>query len=123
MGSVWSETFAHCLVTSRDLLRHSEAHWEQVLSNAVAQNGPESVLTASRESVRPPISHLTEPTSCSRVFFNMGPSAKQQAQAHPAEVTLVHLKNCLVNLPASLVSALVSSNTVSILFELVAARR
>lgn len=35
-----------------------------------------------------------------------------QRKATAAEVSLVHLKNCLVNLPASLVSLLVNVNTV-----------
>lgn len=38
-----------------------------------------------------------------------------QRKATAAEISLVHLKNCLVNLPASLVSLLVTVNTVSIL--------
>lgn len=35
-----------------------------------------------------------------------------QRKATAAEISLVHLKNCLVNLPASLVSLLVTVNTV-----------
>ena len=34
-------------------------------------------------------------------------------QSTPAELSLVHLKNCLVNLPPSLVSLLVNVNAVS----------
>lgn len=41
-----------------------------------------------------------------------------QRKATAAEVSLVHLKNCLVNLPASLVSLLVTVNTVSKLLDL-----
>lgn len=37
-----------------------------------------------------------------------------QRKATAAEISLVHLKNCLVNLPASLVSLLVTVNTVRI---------
>ncbi|KAF9879737.1 peroxisome biosynthesis protein [Colletotrichum karsti] len=36
---------------------------------------------------------------------------KRNAQSTPAEISLAHLKNCLVNLPASLVSLLVNVNT------------
>ena len=38
---------------------------------------------------------------------------RKNAQSVQAEVSLVHLKNCLVNLPAPLVSLLVNINTVS----------
>lgn len=38
----------------------------------------------------------------------------KNAQSTVAEISLVHLKNCLVNLPASLVSLLVNVNTVRI---------
>lgn len=41
-----------------------------------------------------------------------------QRKATAAEISLVHLKNCLVNLPASLVSLLVTVNTVSMLLSL-----
>lgn len=45
----------------------------------------------------------------------MAPAPKKPA-AVQAEVALLHsLKNCLVNLPASLVSVLVNANTVSCL--------
>ncbi|KAL0938701.1 peroxisome biosynthesis protein [Colletotrichum truncatum] len=36
---------------------------------------------------------------------------KRNAQSTPAEISLAHLKNCLVNLPASLVTLLVNVNT------------
>ncbi|TDZ58347.1 Peroxisome biosynthesis protein PAS1 [Colletotrichum trifolii] len=38
-------------------------------------------------------------------------AARRNAQSTPAEISLSHLKNCLVNLPASLVSLLVNVNT------------
>ncbi|KAK1532498.1 ATPase [Colletotrichum costaricense] len=38
-------------------------------------------------------------------------SSRRNAQSTPAEISLTHLKNCLVNLPASLVSLLVNVNT------------
>lgn len=38
---------------------------------------------------------------------------RRNAHSVPAEVSLVHLQSCLVNLPASLVSILVNINTVS----------
>lgn len=37
---------------------------------------------------------------------------RRNAQSTAAELSLVHLKNCLVNLPASLVNLLVNVNTV-----------
>lgn len=37
---------------------------------------------------------------------------RKNAQSTPAELSLVHLRNCLVNLPSSLVSLLVNINTV-----------
>lgn len=37
---------------------------------------------------------------------------QRNAQSTAAEVVLVHLKNCLVNLPQTLVSLLVNVNTV-----------
>lgn len=40
-------------------------------------------------------------------------ASRRNAQSTPAEISLAHLKNCLVNLPASLVSLLVNVNTVS----------
>ncbi|KAI9814791.1 MAG: Peroxisome biosynthesis protein pex1 [Pycnora praestabilis] len=44
----------------------------------------------------------------------MAPAARKPgAQTTPAEVALVHLKNCLVNLPSSLVSVLVNANTLA----------
>jgi hypothetical protein len=43
--------------------------------------------------------------------FNMAP----KKPAATAEIALIPLKNCLVNLPPSLVSLLVNANTVSIL--------
>jgi peroxin-1 len=44
----------------------------------------------------------------------MAPDSKRRSsQATSAEISLVHLKNCLVNLPSSLSSLLVNSNTVS----------
>jgi len=44
----------------------------------------------------------------------MAPEArKRNSQATSAEISLVHLKNCLVNLPSSLASLLVNLNTVS----------
>lgn len=45
--------------------------------------------------------------------ISMAGLKKPGAQAAQAEVSLQQLKNCLVNLPPSLVSALVDSNTVS----------
>ncbi|KAI9859647.1 MAG: Peroxisome biosynthesis protein pex1 [Trichoglossum hirsutum] len=42
----------------------------------------------------------------------MAPAARKSAvQSTPAEISLVHLKSCLVNLPSSLVSVLVNANT------------
>ncbi|KAK8114547.1 AAA-domain-containing protein [Apiospora kogelbergensis] len=41
----------------------------------------------------------------------MAPSQRKNAQSTAAEIALVHLKNCLVNLPSSLVSLLVNVNT------------
>ncbi|KAH8676091.1 ATPase protein [Xylariales sp. PMI_506] len=41
----------------------------------------------------------------------MAPAQRKNAQSTAAEISLVHLKNCLVNLPASLVSVLVNVNT------------
>ncbi|XDG10093.1 hypothetical protein ABKA04_009708 [Annulohypoxylon sp. FPYF3050] len=41
----------------------------------------------------------------------MAPFQRKNAQATPAEISLVHLKNCLVNLPTSLVNLLVNINT------------
>ncbi|KAH0541899.1 hypothetical protein FGG08_003619 [Glutinoglossum americanum] len=42
----------------------------------------------------------------------MAPTARRSgAQTTPAEIALVHLKSCLVNLPSSLVSVLVNANT------------
>ena len=38
---------------------------------------------------------------------------KKNAQSVSAEISLAHLKNCLVNLPSTLVSLLVNVNTVS----------
>lgn len=38
---------------------------------------------------------------------------RKNAQSTAAELSLVHLKNCLVNLPPTLVSLLVNVNTVS----------
>ena len=38
---------------------------------------------------------------------------RKNAQSTAAELSLVHLKNCLVNLPLTLVSLLVNVNTVS----------
>ena len=38
---------------------------------------------------------------------------KKNAQSTAAEISLVRLENCLVNLPSSLVSLLVNLNTVS----------
>ena len=39
---------------------------------------------------------------------------KRNSQSTSAEISLVHLKNCLVNLPSSLASLLVNINTVSL---------
>lgn len=39
---------------------------------------------------------------------------RKNAQSTSAELSLLHLKNCLVNLPSSLVSLLVNVNTVSL---------
>lgn len=44
-------------------------------------------------------------------LFAMAP--RKNAQSTSAELSLVHLKNCLVNLPPTLVSLLVNVNTVS----------
>jgi peroxin-1 len=44
----------------------------------------------------------------------MVPAGKKPS-AQPAEIALVHLKSCLVNLPWSLVSVLVNANTVGAL--------
>ncbi|KAI0176036.1 AAA-domain-containing protein [Hypoxylon sp. FL1284] len=41
----------------------------------------------------------------------MAPAARKNAQSTPAEISLVHLKSCLVNLPTSLVNLLVTINT------------
>ncbi|KAH9994902.1 AAA-domain-containing protein [Xylariaceae sp. FL0662B] len=41
----------------------------------------------------------------------MAPSQRKNTQSTPAEISLVHLKNCLVNLPTSLVNLLVNINT------------
>ncbi|KAF3061800.1 Peroxisome biosynthesis protein PAS1 [Daldinia childiae] len=41
----------------------------------------------------------------------MAPSQRKNAQSVAAEISLVHLKNCLVNLPTSLVNLLVTVNT------------
>ncbi|KAI2463613.1 AAA-domain-containing protein [Annulohypoxylon bovei var. microspora] len=41
----------------------------------------------------------------------MAPVQRKNAQSTPAEISLVHLKNCLVNLPTSLVNLLVNINT------------
>ncbi|KAK8138511.1 Peroxisome biosynthesis protein PAS1 [Apiospora sp. TS-2023a] len=41
----------------------------------------------------------------------MAPSQRKNAQSTAAEIALVHLKNCLVNLPSALVSLLVNVNT------------
>ncbi|KAI1098695.1 AAA-domain-containing protein [Jackrogersella minutella] len=41
----------------------------------------------------------------------MAPMQRKNAQSTPAEISLVHLKNCLVNLPTSLVNLLVNINT------------
>ena len=38
---------------------------------------------------------------------------RKNAQSTPAEISLVHLRNCLVNLPPSLASLLATVNTVS----------
>ncbi|KAI9167013.1 Peroxisome biosynthesis protein PAS1 [Paramyrothecium foliicola] len=43
-------------------------------------------------------------------------ASRKNAQSIPAELSLVHLKSCLVNLPSSLVSLLVNINTVSYSF-------
>jgi peroxin-1 len=37
---------------------------------------------------------------------------RKGAHSAPAEISLAHLKNCLVNLPSSLVNLLVNINTV-----------
>lgn len=39
--------------------------------------------------------------------------AQRNARSTPAEISLTHLKSCLVNLPATLESLLVNLNTVS----------
>ena len=44
----------------------------------------------------------------------MAPSQRQNAHSTAAEISLVHLKSCLVNLPSSLVNLLVTINTVSL---------
>ncbi|KAI2606684.1 AAA-domain-containing protein [Hypoxylon sp. NC1633] len=41
----------------------------------------------------------------------MAPAPRKNAQSTAAEISLVHLKNCLVNLPTSLVNLLVNINT------------
>jgi peroxin-1 len=41
----------------------------------------------------------------------MAPAQRKNAQSTAAEISLVHLKSCLVNLPSSLVSLLVNVNT------------
>ncbi|KAI1470063.1 AAA-domain-containing protein [Daldinia caldariorum] len=41
----------------------------------------------------------------------MAPAQRKNAQSVAAEISLVHLKNCLVNLPTSLVNLLVTVNT------------
>ncbi|KAI1873104.1 uncharacterized protein JN550_003357 [Neoarthrinium moseri] len=41
----------------------------------------------------------------------MAPAQRRNAQSTAAEISLVHLKSCLVNLPSSLVSLLVNLNT------------
>ncbi|KAI0378045.1 AAA-domain-containing protein [Hypomontagnella monticulosa] len=41
----------------------------------------------------------------------MAPAQRKNAQSTAAEISLVHLKNCLVNLPTSLVNLLVNINT------------
>ncbi|KAI0125658.1 P-loop containing nucleoside triphosphate hydrolase protein [Xylariales sp. AK1849] len=41
----------------------------------------------------------------------MAPTQRKNTQSTAAEISLVHLKNCLVNLPSSLVSLLVNVNT------------
>ncbi|KAI1381973.1 AAA-domain-containing protein [Hypoxylon crocopeplum] len=41
----------------------------------------------------------------------MAPAQRRNAQSTAAEISLVHLKNCLVNLPTSLVNLLVNINT------------
>lgn len=40
-------------------------------------------------------------------------SAQRNARSTPAEISLAHLKSCLVNLPTTLESLLVNLNTVS----------
>jgi hypothetical protein len=46
----------------------------------------------------------------------MAPDARRRnSQATSAEISLIHLKNCLVNLPSSLSSLLVNLNTVCVL--------
>lgn len=48
---------------------------------------------------------------CSFLFLTVSEMAPRKPT--PAEISLVHLKNCFVNLPASLVSLLVNIDTVS----------
>ena len=48
------------------------------------------------------------------ILFIMAPDTRRRgSQATSAEISLIHLKNCLVNLPSSLSSLLVNVNTVS----------
>jgi len=42
-------------------------------------------------------------------------ASKKNRNSTPAELSLVHIRKCLVNLPASLVSMLMSIDTVSFL--------
>ena len=49
-------------------------------------------------------------TGFTRQTDTMAP--RKNTQSTVAEISLVHLKNCLVNLPSSLVSLLVNVNTV-----------
>lgn len=51
----------------------------------------------------------------------MAPELKRGSQATAAEISLIHLKNCLVNLPSSLASVLVNVNTVGMPLQLYAA--
>lgn len=49
-----------------------------------------------------------------KIFIMVAPTSRRSnGQTTEAELSLVHLKNCLVNLPSSLVSLLVNVNTVS----------
>lgn len=43
----------------------------------------------------------------------MAPVQRKNAPSTAAEISLLHLKSCLVNLPTSLVNLLVTINTVS----------